>query len=455
MVMPPSERCHKRSNPKHWKTIPCTRKTKKGLSDCGARGKNFLRSFFRSRCIDLFSKLCFVYQNIVFFYKLESHMKKQTEQTGSPAVLQGNEACVEGALLAGCRFFAGYPITPASEIAEQMAVRMPQLGGIFIQMEDEIASITSLIGAAWGGKKAMTATSGPGYSLMQEGIGYAATTQTPCVVVNVMRGGPGTGQPTLSSQQDVYQAKYGSHGDYEPIVLIPSSAQEAAELTIRAFNLAEEYLVPVSVLLDEIVGHTRERVTLPASPKLFDRVKPRPGAEYRPFAPIPELKGSSCRANFGEGHNILVDGQLHDHMGNRVGHLPEASAEHVRRICNKITQNIDDIADYELHFAADAERMLIAYGSTARSALRAVVMGREAGKKMGLIRLKTLFPFPDNFIRAAAGKAKAVFVPEMNNGKIVNEVRRVVRNEVFSIPRLGGEMPTPAEILAAVDEVRL
>ena len=382
-------------------------------------------------------------------------MEKQKGQSVSPVVLQGNEACVEGAILAGCRFFAGYPITPASEIAEQMALRMPQAGGIFIQMEDEIASVNSLIGAAWGGKKAMTATSGPGYSLMQEGIGYAAATQTPCVVVNVMRGGPSTGQPTLSSQQDVYQAKYGSHGDYEPIVLIPSSAQEAAELTIRAFNLAEEYLVPVSVLLDEIVGHTRERVALPKEVELFERVKPKPGAEYQPFAPISELKGSSYRANFGEGHNILVDGQLHDYMGNRVGHKPDASAEHVRRICTKITQNVDAIADYDLHFTDDADIVLVAYGSTARSALRAVIMGRESGKKMGLIRLKTLFPFPDALIRSIAGNAKAVFVPEMNIGKIVNEVQRVVRNDVFSIPKLGGEMPTPAEILAAVNEVRV
>ena len=370
-------------------------------------------------------------------------------------VLQGNEACVEGAILAGCRFFAGYPITPASEVAEVMAQRMPKVGGVFLQMEDEIASVNSLIGAAWGGKKAMTATSGPGYSLMQEGIGYAAATQTPCVIINVMRGGPSTGQPTLSSQQDVYQAKYGSHGDYEPIVLIPASAQEAAELTIRAFNLAEQYLVPVSVLLDEIVGHTRERVTLPQQPVIVDRVKPLPGKDYKPFEPIAALGGSCYRANFGEGHAILVDGQLHDYMGNRVGHKPAESAEHVRRICDKITNNVDAIADYDLHFTDDADLVLVSYGSTARSALRVAITGRENGMKIGLIRLKTLFPFPDALIRDVAGKAKAVFVPEMNIGKIVNEVRRVVKNDVFSIPKLGGEMPTPMEILNAVREVRI
>ncbi|MDR2503583.1 MAG: 2-oxoacid:acceptor oxidoreductase subunit alpha [Deltaproteobacteria bacterium] len=369
-------------------------------------------------------------------------------------VLQGNEACVEGALLAGCRFFAGYPITPASEVAEAMSQRMPEAGGIFLQMEDEIASINSIIGAAWGGKKAMTATSGPGYSLMQEGIGYAAATQTPCVIVNVMRGGPSTGQPTLASQQDVYQAKYGSHGDYEPIVLIPSSAQEAADMTIRAFNLAERYLVPVSLLLDEIVGHTRERVTLPTRPELINRTKPPAGIDYRPFEPIPALGGVCYRADFGEGRALLVDGQLHDHMGNRVGHKPAESAAHVRRICDKITQNAALISDYSLHFADDAEIMLLAYGSTARSALRAVLEGREAGMKMGLIRLKTLFPFPDALVKELGDRAKAVFVPEMNIGKIVNEVRRVVNSDVFSIPKLGGEMPTPAEILKSVREVR-
>jgi len=365
-------------------------------------------------------------------------------------VLQGNEACVEGALLAGCRFFAGYPITPASEIAEVMAARMPEVGGVFLQMEDELASINVVIGAAWGGKKAMTATSGPGYSLMQEGIGYAAATQTPCVIVNVMRGGPSTGQPTMSSQQDVYQAKYGSHGDYEPIVLMPSSAQEAAELTLRAFNLAERYLVPVSVLMDEVVGHTRERVALPLSPEVFDRVKPPAGKPYRPFEPVPELNGSCYRANFGEGHALLVEGTLHDYMGIRAGHKADQSAEHVRRICEKVTKNVDDISDYSLHFADDADIMLVAYGSTARSALRAAITGRENGMRIGLMRLKTLFPFPDRALKDRVGSAKAVFVPEMNIGKIVNEVRRVVKNDVFSIPKLGGEMPTPAEILDAV-----
>ena len=382
-------------------------------------------------------------------------MGNQAAPKQSYKVLQGNEACVEGALAAGCRFFAGYPITPASEIAEVMSQRMPEIGGIFLQMEDEIASINAIIGAAWGGKKAMTATSGPGYSLMQEGIGYAASTQTPCVIVNVMRGGPSTGQPTMSSQQDVYQAKYGSHGDYEPIVIMPSSAQEAAELTIRAFNLAERYLVPVSVLMDEVVGHTRERVALPDKPEVFDRVPPPAGKPYRPFEPVPELGGSCYRANFGQGHALLVEGTLHDHMGIRAGHKPAESAEHVRRICDKITKNADAIADYSLHFADDTQIMLVAYGSTARSALRAAITGRELGMKIGLIRLKTLFPFPDSLIKDRVGQARAVFVPEMNIGKIVNEVQRVVKNDVFSIPKLGGEMPTPTEILNAVREVRV
>ena len=366
-------------------------------------------------------------------------------------VIQGNQACVEGALLAGCSFFAGYPITPATELAEVMAERLPLINGAFIQMEDELASINAVIGAAWGGAKAMTATSGPGYSLMQEGIGYAAITETPCVIVNVMRGGPSTGQPTMTSQQDVYQAKYGSHGDYEPIVLVPSSAQEALDMTVRAFNLAEKYLVPVSVLTDEIVGHTRERVVIPDSPELYDRVAPPKGREYAPFRPIEELHGVPYRANFGEGHNICVDGQLHDERGMRVGHLTGPSAELVKRTMAKITDNIDDISDYELYHTDDAAIFVLAYGSTARIALRSVLDARAAGIKAGLIKLKTLFPFPDAMIRRVTGNASRIVVPECNAGKICNEVQRVVNVAVESLPKFGGAMHLPAEIFDAIE----
>jgi len=365
-------------------------------------------------------------------------------------VIQGNEASAEGALLAGCTFFAGYPITPATEIAEVMAERMPKVGGIFIQMEDELASINSLIGAAWGGHKALTATSGPGYSLMQEGIGYAAVTETPCVIINVMRGGPSTGQPTMTSQQDVYQAKYGSHGDYEPIVLVPSSAQEALDLTIRAFNLSEKYLVPVTVLTDEVVGHTRERVVIPESPEIYNRVPPPEGEEYLPFRGEEKLGGVPYRANFGEGHNICVDGQLHDEIGMRVGHMVAPSAQLVKRIMAKINDNIDDISDYELYHTDDAEVVVLAYGSTARVALRSVLDARKDGIKAGLIKLKTLFPFPDAMIRNETRSATRVIVPECNAGKICNEVQRVVSVQVESMPKFGGAMHVPSEIFEAI-----
>jgi len=366
-------------------------------------------------------------------------------------VLQGNEACVEGAILAGCRFFAGYPITPASELAEVAAERMPEAGGIYIQMEDELASINAMSGAAWGGLKTMTATSGPGFSLMQEGIGYLCITQTPGVIVNVMRGGPSTGQPTLSSQQDVYQARYGSHGDYELIVLAPSSAQEALDLTIRAFNLAEEYLVPVIVLSDEIVGHTRERVLFPDNPEIFNRRKPPKGWDYKPFEPISAINGMPYRANFGEGHNILVDGQMHDHMGTRKGHDPAASAACLHDICSKITQNADRIAsDYELHDVDDADLILVAYGSVARAALRAARDGRAHGRKIGMIKLKTLFPFPEKLFKGLAREGCRFAVPEMSMGRLWRDVQLASGCPALSVPKVGGELHTPEEILTAV-----
>ncbi len=366
-------------------------------------------------------------------------------------VIQGNQACVEGALLAGCTFFAGYPITPATEVAEVMAEKMPNTNAVFIQMEDELASMNALIGASWGGAKAMTATSGPGYSLMQEAIGYAAITETPCVIINVMRGGPSTGQPTMTSQQDVYQAKYGSHGDYEPIVLVPSSAQEALDLTIRAFNLSEKYLVPVSVLTDEVVGHTRERVVIPDAPDVYNRIAPPEGIDYKPFKGVDELGGVPYRGGFGEGHNICVDGQTHDGIGMRIGHLMEPSGNLVKRIMDKINNNIDDISDYELKCTEDAEVIVLSYGSTARVALRSVIDAREKGIKAGLIKLKTLFPFPDEMIREETNKAVRILVPECNAGKICNEVQRVVNIEVESLPKFGGAMHVPAEILSAIE----
>ncbi len=368
-------------------------------------------------------------------------------------IVQGNEACVLGAIRAGCRFFAGYPITPASEIAEVMSLELPKHEGIFIQMEDEIASINAVIGAVWGGMKACTATSGPGFSLMQEGIGFACITETPCVIVNVQRGGPSTGQPTLSAQQDVMQAKYGSHGDYEIIALCPSSVQECFELTVKAFNLAEQYRVPTILLSDEIIGHTREKISIPEELEVYPRRKPKdpPGA-YWPFKPLPSKLLDGMPA-FGQGYRLLVEGQLHDERGVRAGHDPEKSRQHVERLCQKITDHAAELVDMETYSTADAETIVLAYGSVARAAFHAVKSARSQGKKVGFIRPKILWPFPDSAIRSAMPRAKRIIVPEMNIGKISREVERVSRDdqEVISMPKIGGNMHTPQEILGAIE----
>jgi 2-oxoglutarate ferredoxin oxidoreductase subunit alpha len=366
-------------------------------------------------------------------------------------VIQGNEACVEGALYAGCRFFAGYPITPASEIMELMSKRIWLYEGSFMQMEDELASICAVIGAAWGGVKSCTASSGPGISLMQEGIGYAAVTETPCVVINVMRGGPATGQPTLASQQDIMQAKYGSHGDYEIIALTPSSAQESYDLTVKAFNLAEIYRVPVYVLLDEIVGHTREKVI--ANPlEVIPREKP-PLEGYLPFKPEHNQLLSGM-PSFNMGYNLLIDGQLHDEYGNRAGHDVAVSARLVKRLCEKITGNSDKLLDVEELFLDDAEVVLVCFGSSSRPALEAVYNAREKGIKAGIFRLRVLFPFPSSRLGYILFNAKSVIIPEMNIGKLYTEVQRVVGDsvKVVSIPKLGGELHAPEEIYEIIEK---
>ena len=367
-------------------------------------------------------------------------------------IVQGNDACVRGAIRAGCRFFAGYPITPASEVAELMSHELARNDGVFIQMEDEIASISAIIGAAWGGMKACTATSGPGFSLMQEGIGYAAETETPCVIIDVMRGGPSTGQPTKSSQQDVMQAKYGSHGDYEIIALCPSSVQECYELTVKAFNLAEQYRVPVILLTDEIVGHTREKLRIPTAIDVADRTLPAvPPAEYKPYEPLSSgpLDGMPV---FGTGFKILVDGQLHDEWGIRAGHDPEVSGKLMARLCQKITDHADSLVDVENHFTEDADTVVIAYGSVSRSAVAAVRQARDRGMSAGMLKLKILWPFPDNAVKAVIRQAERIVVPEMNIGKICREVQRICddRTEIISLPKLGGDLHTPEEILNVI-----
>ena len=369
--------------------------------------------------------------------------------TSVTRIMQGNEACAEGALAAGCGFFAGYPITPASEIAEVMARELPRRGGVFMQMEDELASISAVIGACWGGARVCTASSGPGMSLMQEGIGFAAVTETPCVIISVMRGGPATGQPTLPSQGDVMQARFGSHGDYEIIALVPANAQEAFDLTSRAFTLAETYRVPVIVLLDEIVGHTREKVRMDPNMAPEMRTEP-PRDRYQPYLAGADglLQGMP---SFNRGYRLLVDGQLHDETGNRAGHDPDTSADLVWRLNRKITDHVDDIADVQELFLEDAEVVVVCYGTPSRSAWEAVDLARKRGVRAGIFRLRTLFPFPAQRLQEATRGSHTLVVPEMNVGKVLMYVQGAAGGaKVISLPKLGGLMHTPEEILAAI-----
>jgi len=368
--------------------------------------------------------------------------------------MSGDIACAEGALAIGCRFFAGYPITPATEIAEHMARRLPEIGGVYIQMEDEIASIAAVIGASYAGVKAMTATSGPGFSLMMENIGLAVMTETPCVIVNVMRGGPSTGQPTMPGQQDVMQARWGSHGDYEIIALAPSSVQEMFDLTLEAFNFAETYRVPVFVLADEIVGHMWERVNIPEpeSIKIVSRKKPEvpPSNKFAPFQPDEDLVPPM--AVFGEGYHFHATGLTHDERGYPQTDSAKAQTELVHRLCDKIRKNKAKITRVQRAMLEDADVAVVAYGIAARAALSAVRKAREKGTKAGLLRLATIWPFPDEHVAQVARQVKAIVVPEMNCGQIVREVERVARETpVVFLPKLGEEPHKPSEILEALE----
>lgn len=366
--------------------------------------------------------------------------------------MDGDTACAEGGLAAGCRFFAGYPITPATEIAERMARRLPQIGGIYVQMEDELGSIAAVIGASYAGVKAMTATSGPGFSLMQENIGLAFMTETPCVIVNIMRGGPSTGQPTMAGQQDVMQAKWGSHGDYEMISLAPSSVQEMFDLTIEAFNLAEAYRTPVTVLADAIIGHMFERVKIPAEEKIriVNRKKPRvPPERYAPFQPDDDLVPPM--ACFGEGYRFYATGLTHDETGRPRTSSAEAQQKLIERLCDKIRKNAEKIVKIQKFMLEDAEVAVVAYGISSRAALSAVRKAREAGIKAGLLRLVTLWPFPDWHVSQEAKRVDALIVPEMNYGQIVREVERAAKETpVVFLSKLGEEPHRPLEILEAI-----
>ncbi len=383
-------------------------------------------------------------------------MDKVNKPDSGARLMQGNEACSEGALAAGCRFFAGYPITPASEIAEQLSVRLPQVDGTFIQMEDEIASMGAIIGASLAGVKSMTATSGPGFSLMQENLGYACLAEVPCVVVNVMRGGPSTGLPTNPSQGDVMQARWGTHGDHPIIALSASSVLECFTMTVKAFNFAEKYRTPVILLLDEVVAHMREKVILPGKGKVevFDRAKPSvPPEWYLPYEDTSH--GVPPMGTFGEGYRYHVTGLIHDIRGFPTLRQDEIEP-FLARLFRKISSHFEDIQMVERYQTEDADLVIIAYGCVARSAHRAMVEARAQGLKVGLMKLITLWPFPRRSIEPFIKAGKTLLVPEMNMGQVSREVRRVNQGmtPVLTLNKIDGTIISPKEILAKIKEER-
>lgn len=368
-------------------------------------------------------------------------------------LMQGNEACVEGAIAAGLRFYAGYPITPASEIAEMFSRRLPPLGSVFIQMEDEIASIAAVIGASMGGMRAMTATSGPGFSLMQENLGYAAATEVPCVIVDVQRAGPSTGLSTGPAQGDVMQARWGTHGDHPIIVLCPSSVSETYWLTARAFTLSERYRVPVILLTDEVVAHMREMVRLP---EVVDTQPDQSAAPvnglYRPYEP---LNGDVPPfVPFGRGNRYHITGLHHDYAGFST-ERPDEVGPLMERLKQKIDGNVDKIGLVEEDQTADADVVVLSYGISARSARHAVKLARQDGRKAGSLKLLTLWPFPEGQVKSICGRARTVIVPEMNQGQLRLEVERVIgsRSEVIGVNRVDGVPISPEQIAEVIKQV--
>ncbi|ALM74527.1 2-oxoacid:acceptor oxidoreductase subunit alpha [Thermococcus barophilus] len=373
---------------------------------------------------------------------------------GKSDFIQGDEAIARAAILAGCRFYAGYPITPASEIFEAMALYMPLVDGVSIQMEDELASIAAIIGASWVGAKAMTATSGPGFSLMMENLGYAIMTETPIVVVDVQRSGPSTGQPTLAAQGDVMQAIWGTHGDHSLIVLTPATVQEAFDMTIRAFNLAEKYRTPVILLTDAEVGHMREKVDIPNPEDIELIYRKLPANEEEAKYPFGDIHGDLIPPMpiFGKGYRTYVTGLTHDEKGRPKTVDAEIHRKLIERIVNKIEKNKKDIIDYETFDLDDAEVAIISYGIVARSAIRAVKMLRSEGIKAGLLKLNVVWPFDFEMIEKIAEQVNAIYVPEMNLGQVYHLVKEGANGKarVEIIPKIGGEVHTPQEIVKAV-----
>lgn len=367
-------------------------------------------------------------------------------------LMQGNEAVGWGALAAGCRFYAGYPITPSTEIAEMLSRELPKVGGKFIQMEDEIASLAACIGASVGGLKSMTATSGPGFSLMQEHIGYAAMTEIPCVLVNVQRLGPSTGQPTSASQGDVMQARWGTHGDHPIIVLSPTSVAQSFDLTVSAFNFSEKYRTPVILLLDAVIGHMRERVDLPdpSSVTCLERTGTDvPPEWYKPYGD--SVSDAPPMANFGSGYRYHITGLFHDPMGYPTQRLDEIDPW-IERVHRKIDRNLNDILLVEEDGVEDAKTVVVAYGATARSARHAVKAARHRRHRVGLVTLLTIWPFAEETITRIGRSAKRIIVPEMNLGQLVLEVERVAgRNKVVRVNTANGEMTPPQAILEAIE----
>ena len=390
--------------------------------------------------------------------------KNNTIKKREPVLMQGNEAIARGALAAGVNFYAGYPITPSTEIAEIFSYELPKRGGKFIQMEDEIASISAIIGGSLAGAKTMTATSGPGFSLMQEGIGFAKMTEIPCVVVNVMRGGPSTGLPTKPSQSDIMQARWGNHGDAPAIVLYPNSVMESYELSIRAVNLAEKYRTCVVLLSDEVLGHMRETVNLPnlSKIKIIDRIKPTiPPEWYKHFPENP--KYPMPMASFGEGYRFHVTGLSHDEKGFPTNKAKEISRM-MERFRKKIEYYINDIVQIESFFMEDAKIAIFAAGITARAAKEAVMKARKRGIKVGLLRPLTIWPFPDAAVKKYLGDKKAIIVPELNEGQLSQELKRVMggiwnyeirkTKNIVELHKNSGELITPDEIFQTIREVK-
>lgn len=366
--------------------------------------------------------------------------------------IMGDMACVYGGMLAGCSFFGGYPITPASEVAEGMASLLPRVGGTYIQMEDEIGSIAAVIGAAWGGAKSMTATSGPGFSLMMENYGYAVMTETPCVIVNVQRTGPSTGQPTLGAQGDMMQARWGTHGDVEAISLVPSTVQECMDFTIEAFNLSEKYRNPVCVMTDGEIGHLRERIVLPDEKdlKLIDRVPATIDKEK--FIPFTRSQTRDSKVpdfpTFGTGYHTYVTGLTHNVKGFPATDKQKDHEELITRIITKISDDREKFTMVERLQLDDAKIAFVTYGATARPAESAMELGRDKGIKVGILRLKLVWPFPIKVIQELAGQVDKIIVPEMNLGQIVHPVREYAEGqcEIVSAPKVGGEMHLPTEL---------